>query len=584
MQLFRLAESTELNNAWITGVLVAVALVIVWLIVALSIFLIRQAGKSLRIQALQAFTDGYAKKARLVAVIVSFVIAIAGVGVLGYALWQQQDLQPVVDEVLLQVTHDSLLAVARIAGVLLLFVLAFYLLKAISRRVLDRVRSRVNPREMGERQQKFLERFFLNLPSAVNLTLAYTLLSLAVGMFHLPGTLEWFLLTAVYVLLLLAGARTLVMLAHFLSERMLARWGIRSKGSKLEEYYEALQRLLPVMQRSIEAIAYVSVATLLVRRFESLEPFAPYGPLLIRVISMFLAASVVVEVVRVLVARLLLADASAADDTQRRRLTFVGLIQTILKYVIYFCVCLMVLKDLGVDPAPILAGAGILGLTVGLGAQKIVADLLNGLFLLFEDQILQGDYIRIGDTEGMVEQMSLRLTRVRDRYGRLHILRNGEVQNVINYSRGWTLTVVEVNVSYKDDVAKALRVIGEMTAQLPAMLPGLVLSAPQIKGIESISTHDLNVRIETKVAPGAHYDVKRVLHRLLVDGFTANKLESQSTEDEKPDKKKSAKHKPARESGHDDKSDDDDDDKADGDKEDGDKKPESLDEKIFGDS
>jgi len=316
-----------------------------------------------------------------------------------------------------------------------------------------------------------------------------------------------------------------VMLAHFLSERLLARWEVKSKGGKLEEYYAAVQRLLPVVQRSIEAIVYISVATLLVRRFEALEPFSPYGPLLIRVISMFLAASVVVEVVRVLVARLLLAEASAAEDTQRRRITFVGLIQSIVKYIIYFCVSMMVLEDFGIDPAPILAGAGIVGLTVGLGAQKIVQDLLNGLFLLFEDQILQGDYIKIGDTEGVVEQMSLRLTRVRDRFGRLHILRNGEVQNVINYSRGWTLTVVEMGVAYEDDLAKALRVIGEVIARLPALMPGQVLDAPQVKGIETIGESSLSVRIETKVAPGSHYDVKRTLNRLLVDGFNANKLE-----------------------------------------------------------
>src|SRR5262249_38726727 len=173
---------------------------------------------------------------------------------------------------------------------------------------------------------------------------------------------------------------------------------------------------------------------------------------------------------------------------------FVGLTQNIAKYIIYFCVCMMILKDLGVDPTPILAGAGIVGLTVGLGAQKIVQDLLAGLLLLFEDQILQGDYVRIGDTEGVVEQVSLRINRMRDRFGRLHTLRNGEVQNVINYSRGWTLAVVEMSVAYEDDLATALRVIGEIIAQLPAKMPGHVVEAPQIKGIETIGATSLSVR------------------------------------------------------------------------------------------
>jgi small conductance mechanosensitive channel len=344
-------------------------------------------------------------------------------------------------------------------------------------------------------------------------------------MIRLPAAFEWFLLTAVYSLLVVSGGRTLVVLAHYLTERLLGRWEQKHKGSKLEEYYAALRRLLPVIQRSVEAIVYVSVASVLVREFETLEPFAPYGPLLIRIISMFLAASVLVEIARVLVARMLLASPSAAEDRQRRRITFVGLIQRILQYVIYFIVSMMVLESIGIDPTPILAGAGIVGLTVGLGAQKIVQDILNGLFLLFEDQILQGDYVRIGETEGVVEQMTLRITRIRDRFGRLHLVRNGEIQNVINYSRGWTMTVVEMGVAYEDDLVKALRVIEEVTARLPALMPGQVLEKPQVKGIETIGESSLLVRIETKVGPGVHYDVKRTLNRLLVDGFNANGLE-----------------------------------------------------------
>jgi moderate conductance mechanosensitive channel len=525
MHFFRLAESTELNNAWIVGAVAVAALAVLWLAVALSIFLVRQAGHALQIQAVRSLTDGYARRARLVAVIVSFVIAIGGAAALAYALWRHHDLQRTVDALLAQVTEDALLAVARSAGVVVLFLFAFYLLQVGGRRLIARIHRRVSPHDLAERQRMFLDRTFLHLPSVINLALAYALLDVAAETFRLPAPVEWFLLTVVYVLLLVSGGRALVMLAHFSSERMLSRWEARNQGSKLEEYYAALRRLLPVIQRSIEAIVYVSAATLIVHRFEALAPFAPYGPLLIRVISMYLAASVLIEVAHVLIARLLLAAPGATDDTQRRRLTFVGLLQSIVKYLIYFCVSMMVLTDLGIDPTPILAGAGILGLTLGLGAQKIVQDVLNGLLLLFEDQILQGDYIKIHDTEGVVEQMSLRITRIRDRLGRLHIMRNGEVQNVINYSRGWTLAVVEMGVSYEDDLGKALRVIGEVCAGLPGLMPGQVIEAPQVRGIETIGVASLAVRIETKVAPGAHYDVKRVLHRMLIDAFTANRLE-----------------------------------------------------------
>lgn len=525
MQVSRLAESVELNNAWIVGIAAVSALVAIWLIAALVNFLIRQATQFARIRTLQSFTDGYSRKTRLLAVVASFAVAIAAAGVMAYTLSQHEDLQPTLDKALGQITADAVIAVARTTGVVCLFLVAFYLLKAVSHRLIARVSGQMSPRELGGRQQIFLEKFFVHLPSVVNLSVAYALLGLAAETFDLPAPLRWLFFTVLYVLLILAGGRTLVMLAHFSSERMLARWEHRATGSKLEEYYAALRRLLPVVQRSIEAIVYISVATLLVRRFESLEPFSPYGPLLIRVISMFLAASVLVEVVRVLVARLLLAAPSAAEDTQRRRVTFVGLIQNIVKYIIYFCVGLMVLNDLGIDPTPILAGAGIVGLTLGLGAQKIVQDLLAGLLLLFEDQILHGDYIRIGETEGVVEQMSLRITRVRDGLGRLHILRNGEVQNVINYSRGWTLAVVDMSVAYEDDLDMLLQAIGEIVAGLPAKMPNQVIEPPEVKGIESIGKTSLTVRIETRVAPGSFQEVNRTLNRMLIDGFKARNLE-----------------------------------------------------------
>lgn len=409
MQVSRLAESIELNNAWILGIIAVATLVAIWFVVALANFLIRQAAQFMRIRALQSFTEGYARKTRLIAVVGSFTVAIAAAGAMAYTLLQHEDLQPTLDRVLSQVTADAVIAVARTTGVVCLFLVAFYVLKAVCHRLIARIGGRVTPRELGARQQIFLDKFFLHLPSVVNLSVVYALLGLAAETFQLPAPLRWLFFTVVYVLLLVAGGRALVMLAHFLSERVLARWESRATGTKLEEYYAALRRLLPVMQRSIEAIVYVSVATLLVHRFETLEPFAPYGPLLIRVISMFLAASVLVEVVRVLVARLLLAAPSAAEDTQRRRVTFIGLIQNIVKYIIYFCVGLMVIKDLGIDPTPILAGAGILGITVGLGAQKIVQDLLAGLLLLFEDQILHGDYIRIHDPQGLSAGFDVRV-------------------------------------------------------------------------------------------------------------------------------------------------------------------------------
>jgi moderate conductance mechanosensitive channel len=525
MVIPRLAQTPELNNALLVGSAVLLSLLAIWFVLVTSSFLIHQGLRASGIQALASLSEGLYKRGRMLAALLSVPIVIAGMGLLGYALWSGTDLQPWFDRALLEITPDLSRALGRGVGLAVLMLIGFYALQRSGRRLVARVERTLVERPLPEAQRAHVENLLPLLPSVVNLALAYTVVRLALSATELPEALEWLISTTLYFLLLVTGARALVFLLYFLSERMVTSWEEKSRGTPLEEYYVALRRLLPVGQKCLEAITYISVATLIVHEFQALEPFAPYGPILIRIVSMFFAASVLVELSRVMVARLLASFTSSAEDVQRRRQTFVSLLQSIIKYVIYFCVCMMVLSDLGVDPTPILAGAGIVGLTVGLGSQAIVQDLLNGIFLLFEDQLLNGDYVRIGETEGVVEEITPRVTRIRDRYGRLHIMRNGEIKNVINYSRGWTLAVVEMSVAYESDLKQALRVINEAGSRLPELLPDKAIETPRVMGIEAIDDSCLRVRIETKVAPGCHYEVKRLLHLLLVESFNANNLE-----------------------------------------------------------
>src|SRR5215467_6644078 len=129
MQIIRLAASTELNNAWIVGIIAACALIAIWLVAVLSSFAIRQVAQFLRVGTLQSFIDGYGRRVRLLAVVASFAIAIAGAGVLAYTLSRHEDLQPTVDEFTAQITREAVIAIARTAGVVCLFLLAFWALK-----------------------------------------------------------------------------------------------------------------------------------------------------------------------------------------------------------------------------------------------------------------------------------------------------------------------------------------------------------------------------------------------------------------------------------------------------------------------
>jgi moderate conductance mechanosensitive channel len=526
MQLSRLADAPQLNNALLVGATVLILLLAIWTVLVTSSYLIHQGIRASGIQSLASFGESLYKRARLTAVLLSFVVVIAAIGLLGYTLWRGGDLQPSSSALVAGVTPESRKSLGWSVGLLLLLAVGFSVLQRSGKRLMARVERTLQERQIPETQRIHVEKFLAYLPSVINLALANAVANLAVAALGLPALVSWFITTSVYILLLITGGRALVFFLYFLTQRLVESWSDKSRGTPLEEYYTALRRLLPVGQKSLEAIIYISVATLIVHRFQSLEAFALYGPVLIRIVSMLFAASVIVEFSRVMIARMLTASSSAAaEDVQRRRSTFIQLLQNASKYVIYFCACMMVLSDLGIDPTPILAGAGIVGLTVGLGSQSIVQDLLSGIFLLFEDQILNGDYIRIGETEGTVEEITPRVTRIRDRFGRLHILRNGEIKNVINYSRGWTLTVVEMSVAYEDDLRKAMQVIADVSSKLPELMPGKVIETPKVMGLESMDDSCLRVRIETKVAPGCHFDAKRALNLLLVEGFNANNLE-----------------------------------------------------------
>ncbi|KIG18956.1 Potassium efflux system KefA protein / Small-conductance mechanosensitive channel [Enhygromyxa salina] len=525
METLRFSDSPELNNAWLVGLAVALLLVIAWCGLVLSSTLFRWAVSASGVSSLEPLSDWIHKRARIAAVALSLLVAVAGAGLLGFTLWRGIDLLPYFDGLWSALTPELMTAIGRSFGLLIALGVGYFTLERASRGLLRKVSQLLQARNLSEEDRVHADRLEGQLPSAINLSIAYATVSLSLEALRLPVGLGWFITTTLYVLMLISAGRALVYFIYVVSGQLMEHKPESGKARLLEEYYLTLRRLLPVGQMSLAAIIHVGVATLIIQRFETLEAFAPYGPVLIRIIAIFFAASLIVEFSGVLISKALAPTLVREDENNRRRSTFVELLQNIAKYIIYFCVSMIVLRDLGVDPTPILAGAGILGLAVGLGAQTLVRDMLNGIFLLFEDQILKGDYIRVNDTEGVVEEITPRVTRIRDRFGRLHILANGEINNVINYSRGWTLAVVEVSVAYEADVDKVLAVLDEVCAQVHADVPERVVDAPKVMGIESLDESWMRVRIEAKVHPGNHFDVKRLLNRMLFDAFLAHDLE-----------------------------------------------------------
>jgi small conductance mechanosensitive channel len=178
----------------------------------------------------------------------------------------------------------------------------------------------------------------------------------------------------------------------------------------------------------------------------------------------------------------------------------------------------MMMGALGMQTTPILAAASFLGLAVGLGAQNLVTDLVSGFFILFESQYLVGDYVQIGDAHGIVEEVGIRLTQVRDGHGKLHIIPNGQIKGVINLSKGYVNAVVDVKAASGSDLETIFRAMTEAGRRL-RQARAEVLAETQIQGLVELGATEMSIRAVTKVRPGTHDAMANEYRRLLKQVF-----------------------------------------------------------------
>lgn len=184
---------------------------------------------------------------------------------------------------------------------------------------------------------------------------------------------------------------------------------------------------------------------------------------------------------------------------EKRARTLRALLKTILRYTVYFIAVLMLLQLFQIDTTSIIAGAGIIGLALGVGAQSLVKDFITGFFIIIEDQYAVGDYIVSGDMAGTVEEMGFRVTKLRDVNGALHIIPNSAIARISNYTRGHLQAVINIPVSYQADIDQVLKLLETAcreTAQLPEILEG-----PTVLGVVDLAPGQVMVRVIAKTVP-----------------------------------------------------------------------------------
>lgn len=199
-------------------------------------------------------------------------------------------------------------------------------------------------------------------------------------------------------------------------------------------------------------------------------------------------------------------------ERQRARVTTLGsVLRSVASIVIWTVAALMVGDQLGLNMAPVLASAGVGGVALGFGAQSLVKDFLSGMFMMLEDQYGVGDVIDTGAVVGTVEEVTLRVTRLRDAEGVVWYVRNGEIVRIANRTQGWTTGIVDIPVAHDEDPEK---VIGILREQMAAMVADeawakVLLETPSVAGVESITAGTMTIRIFAKCQPNQHWGAQR---------------------------------------------------------------------------
>ena len=210
----------------------------------------------------------------------------------------------------------------------------------------------------------------------------------------------------------------------------------------------------------------------------------------------------------------------ALRSVQRTR-TLGSVLNNTATWVIVSVVIILVLAELGFSVTALVASAGIIGAALGFGAQSIVKDILNGLFMVFEDQLGVGDVVDLGIASGVVERVGIRITEIRDVSGTLWFVRNGEILRVGNQTQDWSRVIMDLPVPYQsniDDIQNLLLDTAKIFAQSPEWRRK-VMEDPEVWGVQSLTAEAITLRLVVKVRAGEQWAAQRALYRVLKDAL-----------------------------------------------------------------
>ncbi len=257
---------------------------------------------------------------------------------------------------------------------------------------------------------------------------------------------------------------------------------------------------------------------------------SPYYPLLVhltRLLVIFAVAFVAIKLVDSVVPRIRkrivseMTRAGSNIELEKRAATLGGIFRKTLGIVIWIVAIIMALKEVGFDIAPILAGAGVVGLAVGFGAQNLVRDVISGVFLLLEDQVRVNDVAIVNGTGGLVERINLRTITLRGLDGTLHVFPNGSITTLSNMTHGYSYYVFDIGVAYKEDTDRVVEVVKAISDQMMTedAYKFDILEPLEVLGVDKFADSAVIVKVRIKTAPIKQWSIGREMNRRIKKEF-----------------------------------------------------------------
>ncbi len=221
-------------------------------------------------------------------------------------------------------------------------------------------------------------------------------------------------------------------------------------------------------------------------------------------------------------------DPSSSSDAEKKREdTLISIFSATLRIVFIIIVSMMALQEVGVEIGPLLAGAGIVGLALGFGGQYLIRDLISGLFIILENQYRIGDVVSFDNTGGLVEEITLRMTTIRDQDGTVHHIPHGEIKKVSNLSKNFSRVNLNIGISYDSDLEKVIALINEIGADMAKdeLWKDTIIKAPQFLRVNDLGESSIIIKILGETTPLHQWEVTGELRKRILITFRQKGIE-----------------------------------------------------------